>query len=76
MVSFRNLQVDQVKASLVPRPPLFFVLQFAFSIIHGSGRTVKNGEGLGTPITSMTSGGREVDVGGAVPIYKFVCNKP
>ena len=24
----------------------------------------------------MMSGGREVDVGGAVPIYKLVCNKP
>ena len=27
-----------VETSLVPRPPPFFVLQFAFSIIHGSGR--------------------------------------
>ena len=25
---------------LVPRPPKFFVLQFAFSIIHGSGRAL------------------------------------
>ena len=25
-------------SSLVPRPPPFFVLRFAFSIIHGSGR--------------------------------------
>ena len=25
---------------------------------------------------SMTSGGREVDVGGAVPDYKYVRNKP
>ena len=24
----------------------------------------------------MTSGGREVDVGGAVPDYKYGCNKP
>ena len=29
--------------SLVPRPPLFFVLQFAFSIIHVSGRARKMG---------------------------------
>ena len=50
--------------SLVPRPPPFFVLRFAFSIIHGSGRVAKNGEDLGTLITWMTSGGREVDVGG------------
>ena len=27
--------------SLVPRPPLFFVLWFAFSIIHGSRRAAK-----------------------------------
>jgi len=29
---------------LVPRPPPFFVLQFAFSIIHGSGRARKTGK--------------------------------
>ena len=56
----------------------FFVLQFAFSIIHRGGREVKNGEGLGTPITCMMPGGHEVDVGvaGVVPNYEFVCNKP
>ena len=27
-----------LNGSLVPRPPPFFVLRFAFSIIHGSGR--------------------------------------
>ena len=39
---------------------------------------MKNGEGLGTPITCMMPGGREVDVGvgGVVPNYEFVCNKP
>ena len=31
--------------SLVPRPPPFFVLQFSFSIIHGSGRAWKTGKG-------------------------------
>ena len=31
-------------ASFVPRPPRFFVLQFAFSIIHGSGRARKTGK--------------------------------
>ena len=41
----------------------FFVLQFAFSIINGGGREVKNGEGLGTPIICMMPGGREVDIG-------------
>ena len=30
--------------SLVPRPPPFFVLQFAFSIIHGSRRARKTGK--------------------------------
>ena len=30
--------------SLVPRPPPFFVLRFAFSIIHGSGRARKTGK--------------------------------
>jgi len=28
----------------VPRPPRFFVLRFAFSIIHGSGRARKTGK--------------------------------
>ena len=40
--------VDQVKASLVLRPPNFFVLQF----VHGIRRVAKlNKEGLETPIT-------------------------
>ena len=32
--------VDQLvcECSLIPRPPPFYVLRFAFSIIHGSGR--------------------------------------
>ena len=37
--------------SLVPRPPPFFVLQFAFSIIYRNGSAVKYREALGTPIT-------------------------
>ena len=32
--------------SLVPKPPQYFVLQFAFSVIHRSRRVVKNREGL------------------------------
>ena len=57
---------------LVTRSPPFFVLWFAFStqLIPGSGRAVKNGEGLGTPIMWMMSGGCEVNVGGAVPILQ------
>jgi len=30
--------IQRYLASFVPRPPPFFVLQFAFSVIHGSGR--------------------------------------
>ena len=43
--------------------PVFFVVWFAFSIIHRRRKTAKNGEVLGTPITRMMSGGREVKVG-------------
>ena len=32
--------------SLVPKPPQYFVLQFAFSVIHRSRRVVKSREGL------------------------------
>ena len=38
-----------------------------FHIIHRNGEVVKDGEGLGTLITSMMSGGCEVDVGGRGP---------
>ena len=38
--------IQSVLTSLVPRPPLFFVLWFAFSIIHGRRRVAKNGEDL------------------------------
>ena len=37
-----------------------FVLQFAFSIIHGSRRAAKNGEGLGTRMTSRWTQGCRV----------------
>ena len=63
--------------SLVPRPPPFFVLRFAFSIIHGSRRVRKTGKAWEhLYITWMTSGGHKVDVGGAVPDYKYRRNKP
>ena len=48
------------KSSLVPRPPPFY-LPFAFTIIHGSGR----------PGSIHHVSGREVDVGGEGPIFKF-----
>ena len=39
--------------SLVPRPPLFFVLWIAFSVIHESRRAAKNREGMGTLIIPL-----------------------
>ena len=55
--------------------PLFHSSKFKTN--QGS---VKNGEGLGTPITRMTSSGRKVDVGGGgggggLPINQLMCNK-
>ena len=44
------LQIQFVCTYIVALFPVF-VLQFEFSIIHGSGTAVKNGEGLGTLIT-------------------------
>ena len=47
------------KSSLVPRPPLLFILWFAFSIIHRSGiilnanRRTKNRGGLGTRLREI-----------------------
>ena len=49
-------------ASFPGLPP--FLPSFAFTLIHGSGSSAKNGEGLGAFITWMTSGGCEVDMGG------------
>ena len=40
------IKVEGGRNSLVPRPPPFFVLQFAFRIIYGSGRHSKNREFL------------------------------
>ena len=45
------------KTSLVPRPPLFFVLRFAFSIIHGRGRARKTGKAWSHPSREWTWGG-------------------
>ena len=54
--------------SLIPRPPPFFVLRFAFSIIHGSGRARKTGkawEHLSRDDVWWTRGGRR---GGGVHV--------
>ena len=58
-----------IEPSLVPRPPTFFVLRFAFSIIHGSGRARKTGE-------AWSHSSREWMRGeGEGPIFKYVTNK-
>ena len=55
IVAGRKIDAQQIEAyslrwfsippgSLVPRPPPFFFLRFAFSIIHGSGRARKTGK--------------------------------
>ena len=44
-------------SSLVPRPPPFFALWFAFSIIHGSGRARKMGKAWSHPSCVWTWGG-------------------
>ena len=41
--------ISKVLTSLVSRPPLFFVLRFAFSIIHGNGRARKTGKAWSHP---------------------------
>ena len=46
---------------MFPGLPYFYLL-FAVTIIHRSGRPVKNGEGLYRSIHHMS--GREVDIGG------------
>lgn len=59
---------------------MFIVVQFVFSIIHGSERVVKNEEGLGTFTTGMTSGGSKVYVRGRSPHsnnmlkFRFECS--
>ena len=52
---------QSTKASF-PGLPCSYLL-FAFTIIHGSRRAAKNGEGLGAFIMGMTSGRCEVDGG-------------
>ena len=54
--------------SLVPGLSCFYALRFVLTIIHGSGRAAKNGEGLGAFITWVTSGCCKVDMGGGLSI--------
>ena len=65
------LECECLLYSLIPRPSPFFVLQFAFSIIHGSGRVAK-AEGLGTLNTSTMSGGRKMDIAGEGSTFKYM----
>ena len=64
-------------SSLIPRPPPFFVLRFAFSIIHRSGRVRKTGKAWSHPWREWcqvdvrwTSGGSENDIRGRRPTAK------
>ena len=61
--SLHTCMKTRIITSLVPRPPPFFGLRFAFSVIHRSGRAT---EDLGTLTMWMMSGihGCEMDVGG------------
>ena len=59
-----NAVMSHVNCVLVSFPGLpSFYLLFVFTIIHGSRRPAKNGEGLGAFITWMTSGGCKVGEG-------------
>ena len=74
----KNALCTHVLTSLVPRPlpVFFFVLWFASNIIYRSGRAAKNGEGLGTPITWMTSGGhRERMVHIQINVLDFIIER-
>ena len=56
--------------SLIPRPPPFFVLRFAFSIIHEA----ENSDKRGRPGLIHHMSGRGVNVVEG-PIFKYVTNK-
>ena len=43
--------LSHVSNGLIPRPTLSFALWLALTIIHGSGRVMNNGDGLGEFIT-------------------------
>ena len=66
--------------SIVPRPPLFFVLWFVFSIIHRNGRAAKQKKKekkkWGRPGNTYHVMWMQVEHGGgAMPTNKFVHNK-
>ena len=70
LVTWCNIMIGRYtwgSYSLVPRPPPF--LFFGFRNTRKC-KSVKNGEGLGIPITWMTSGGHKVDVGGEGSTFK------
>ena len=69
-VSYWKSQSNKASFPGLPRSYLLF----AFTIIHGSRRAAKNGEGLGAFIMAMTSGRCEVDVGGWGVILKIMSN--
>ena len=59
------------KISLVPRPPLFL----PSICVHNNTREQKNGEKQGRPGSIHHMSGREVDVGGEGPIFKYMRTK-
>ena len=52
-VMFHNLS-PRLSLSSFPGLPCLYLL-FEFIVIHGNGRVAKNGEGLGTFITSVNT---------------------
>ena len=64
--------IDGFALASFPGLPHFFVIQFTLSIIHRSGKAVKNGRRPGL-IHHMS--GREVDVGGKGLMFKYVPTK-
>ena len=63
LCTFTHSKYDIVRH--VPRPPMFFfAVWFGFSIVNGSRRVAKNGEGLGTHVRWTRGGCREGRVGG------------
>ena len=60
-----------ITVSLVPRPPLFL----PSICIHNNTQERKTGEKRGRPGSIHHVSGREVDVGGEGPIFKYIRTK-
>ena len=71
LLPVRGQQLEVVKASLVPRPPLFL----PSVCVHNNTWEQKTSEKRGKPESSHHVSGREVDVGREGPIFKYVHTK-